>query len=396
MNLIEFAKYREQLKAGPLNVSETVPMSSFAFTGVELPVVKMSKKYDWVEWGGDNEYPQYLLELFDSSAIHGAIVGGTGTMVAGGELLLNGATLDTNEAAYNALSPTAKGAVDAFVQNGDNDDDIYVIKSKIALDYMIYGSFALEVLWTKDKSKISQVRYVDVSRVRSGKKVDGKVDTYYYSEEWSNKRSEKIEFDAFDESNPGGSQLLYVKNHNPGQDYYGRPKYLQGIQWISTDANLASYHNSNVNNGFNPSMSVKFYNVPDDPEKRRRIVTGIHTQFQGIRNTGKAMVFFSDDKDTAPDVNPIQVNNLDKQYIALATQCVQQIMSTHRVTHPLLFGVQTPGQLGSGGDLETAFKIYDKTVVTPDRDVIEKTLNRILSVNTQEVTIKLDTFNPLA
>jgi len=396
MNLIEFKKYRDSLQTkGVIDQQGDATLLVTSMGAVEQPTVKVSKRYDWVEYGDDNLYPSFLLDLYNGSAIHGAIVSGTATMVAGGELLVNGADAEGNEAAIAALSADARGAYDAFVSNGVGDDDIYAVKDKAALDYMIFGAFALEVLWSRDKTRVAEVRHVDVSKVRLGKIVDGVITKYYYSD-WSDKKAEKREFDAFDESKPGGSQLLYVRNHNPGQDYYGRPRYTQGLTWISTDVNLGSYHNTNVTNGFNPSLRINFFDVPDDPDKRRRIVSGIHAQFQGVKNTGKAMVMFSQDKDHAPIVEPIQVSNLDKQYIALAEQCVQQIMSTHRVTHPLLFGVQVPGKLGGSGELEAAFVIYDSTVVAPERAKLERTLNRLLSVNTQEVLIQLEVFNPLA
>ncbi len=397
MNLIEFAKYKAGLgNQIEQNTGDFTGMQTFALASIEKPTVKVNKKYEWVEYGEANNYPKYLLDLYDSSSTHGAIVTGIGTMISGGELLVNGATKETNENVINTLSPSAKAAYTSFVSNGNGEDDIYSLKSKISLDYSIYGAFAIEVLWTKGTGQIAELRYVDVSKIRSGKKVNSAVETYWYSDNWADKKSEKTAIDAYDETSPKGAQLFYVKNHNPGQEYYGRPNYMQGIEWIDTDASLSKYHNANVQNGFNPSMSVKFYDVPDDPEKRRRIVSGIHNQFQGIKNTGKAMVFFSNDKETAPDVTPIQVNNLDKQYIALAVQCMQQILTTHRVTHPLLFGIQTAGQLGSGGDLESGFILFDNIVIESQRTVIERTLNRFLSINTQEVVIELEVFNPLA
>jgi hypothetical protein len=400
MNLFKFAKQNNQentIQPAVINYSNNkMDFSAIGYGDMELPIIKESKKFDYITYGEDNLYPQYLLDLYNSSAIHGAIINGKATMMAGGNILFNNsANYKENITFIESLSASELAELNAFIDNLSDDDDLYSIKAKVSLDWQIYGSMAIEITWNGDHTKIIKLKYVDVSRIRSGKKVKNKVTKYYYSRDWTDKKETVIEIPAFDVEKKDKSQLLYISKHNPGFDYYGKPTYINGSYWITTDKELSKFHLNNVLNGFNPSMTINFYSVPDSPEKKHEIVKGIHQQFQGIKNTGKAMVFFSDGAENAPKVEPVQVNNLDKQYIALSEQCTQQILSAHKVTHPLLFGVQVPGKLGSSSELKEAYQIFDSSVVSEDRMVLEGVINYLLSINFgDKYTAAIEIFKP--
>jgi len=45
----------------------------------------------------------------------------------------------------------------------NNMDDILL---RISYDYELYGNFALNIIWSRDRQSIAKINYIDVSKVR--------------------------------------------------------------------------------------------------------------------------------------------------------------------------------------------------------------------------------------
>ncbi len=385
---------------------ETDSFNGFQFARAEMPCIIEKKNVDYVWYGEDNNYPYFLTELLSTSAIHNAIIESKSKMMAGSGVLLNGAVDKTaSEAVYNSLDANTKKAFDQFMLN-PNGESMLKINNKVCKDYQKNGSFALEVIWNMDFTRIATVKFVSTDNIRAGKMENDKVTKYFYHKDWSKHKErgfKPTEIPAFDpqtaEKHAAGeeglsyNQLIFVKNGT--LDYYGEPPYQGAMSWIKIDSQMGLFHLSNIENGFAPSLVFKFYKKPSSPEAQQGVISNLKKQYSGAKNAGNALVFFSDGKELAPDVEPIQVSNLDKQFLMLADQAVQQIMSGHRVTSPLLFGIATPGKLSGGSELDVSYRIYDNSVVEPDRNLLEEVYNELLKVNQIPVTIEIDKFNPL-
>lgn len=370
----------------------------FKFASPEIPIIKEVKGKDWIFYGMDNLYPTKLKFLLNQSAIHNAIVLGRSTMMAGKGFLVNGAkTKEESDIVISQLDANTQKLYTEFLNNNNNDLDIQEIITKISYDYQVYGEMALEIVWSMDFSRIATIKYVNAANIRSGYLCNDKVEHYWYSRNWAfaNKDGYKpVKIAAFDEKNKEDyNQLIFIKSGN--EEYYGEPFYKGSLAWIETDAAMANFHLSNIQNGFSPSMTLKFYQKPASPEEQSKIVNAIKKQYSGTGNAGKAMIFFSDGKDLAPDVAPIDISNLDKQYLALSELAVQNILTGAQVTTPMLFGISTPGSLGANTELETGYNIFNNSVIAPDRIKLEKLFNKILKINKIPVTITIEAFNPL-
>jgi hypothetical protein len=379
------------------HVPQQTSVDHVQFSLPELPVIRELRGREWIYFGDDNLYPQHLRRIVSQSPTIGSIIKGKAGMMAGDGFLIN----DTKDlATSNALLDTLpqKEAFKAFIANENGHDDVEEILTKLATDYETFGAFALEVVWSMDFSRIATLKYVDVSNVRSGKMINDKVTMYWYSRDWYYHTKDGFipkAIAAFDEKNKSDyNQLIYVKAGN--LEYYGLPIYSESISYVEIEAKLANFHLSNISQGFAPSMSLKFFQKPDSPEHQRVIVQGINKMYGGVGNAGRAMVFFSDGKDLAPEIAPIPVSDLHNQYMAVNELTIQNILTGSQVTSPLLFGISVPGQLGGSTELDIAYKIFNKSVIGPDRKKLEKILNKILKVNKIDLTISINEYNPLA
>jgi len=341
----------------------------------DLPTIKETNK-DYVELGVDNQYPQYLKDLFNTSPTHQAIVKTKAQMLVG-----EGYVSETGHLDEKSLTE-----VNQILKSINNS--IY----DIALDIQIYGACALETIWSLDYKRVAKVNRVDPSTIRSGKFNHGYVENYYYSRDWADRRSVITPLVSFDESEGSNyNQLLYVPFQQVSNEYYGEPSYLASTDWISLESSTGLYYKSLFENGFNPSIVVKFYRKPASSEERDTIVRGLKKSFAGVKNSGKAMVMFSDGKDLAPDIEPIASQNVDRQFTVIASQITEKILTGHRVTSPEMFGLAIPGGLGSS-DFATKIQIFNKTVIQPEQRILELAINRIFNASGYEINFKLNPF----
>ena len=314
----------------------------------------------WVSYGDDNLFPQYLIDLYKSSATHNALCTSIAYMIFG-----DGVQADTLEARLK-------------IEEWGLQDEV----RKACLDLKIQGGFALEVVYSIDRTTISKVRHCPFENVRSAEvNEDEKVEFLYYSKDWSDKREEPqlVKTFAPEQSVEHPVQILYVKPFSPGSYYYPKPDYIGSIDYIELDKEIGKYHINNIKNGLAPSFTIHFKNGVPAQEERRRIRNDIERQLAGATNAGKFIVTYSDSPDRKPDFEPFPLSDADKQYQFLSEEVVAKIMVGHRVTSPMMFGVMVPGKLGGGMELKTAEEIFSSEVIEPYQMVVTEALNSIFN-----------------
>lgn len=363
----------------------------------QIPNITEKRGSDIVLWGDDNCYPQEIRKLKYGSGIHGAIVSSAGDLISGDGFLINGAkTLEESLAAYNVLSVESKTLYDQFINNPYGDQSTEDINRELAVDCKEIGGYALEVVLNNDFTKIATIKYLDIANVRAGKMCDGKVSTYYYDRDWSKsqgkKRRELPVFNPKDVNKDSCNQIIYVKRGK--LEYYPEPDYIGCLTWIQIDYQMGIFHLSNIENGMNPSLWWRFYKIPPGENGKQDVLDDLKRSYRGASKTGKHVVTFSEGKELAPDIAPINVNNIDKQMIVLAELCDQKILTGNRLTSPLLAGISTPGKMGGDTEIEKTYKIYDKSRMKPYRNTLVATYNQILEFNKAGVKIDINPFNP--
>lgn len=313
----------------------------------------------WVDYGEDNLFPQYLISLYNSSAVHGALVSSIANMIFGegikaeGEAQLKIEKLNLNDTMRNACG-----------------------------DLKLQGGFYLEITWSLDRTEIKKVEHIPFERIRSGEMdEEGFVDAFYHCLDWEKAKKDEIqEIPAFNPKlkDEQPIQLLAVKPFSIGSNYYARPDYRAALDWIEVDKEVGVFHNNNINNGMAPSFAIHFKNGIPDPEKRKEIRRDFTKQLTGASNAGKFVMTFSDGGDTAPDMQPFDLSDAHNQYEFISRECTDKIMIGHRVTSPALFGVKTAGQLGGTDEMKSAMEIFERDVIKPYRKLINDTVTLIL------------------
>ena len=343
----------------------------------ERSYAETASREGFVNYGADNLFPQYLVDLFHSSATHNALSTTIAMMIFG--------------EGFDASSLEGRLAFDQWNLNNE--------LRKACLDFKIQGGFALEVNWSLDRTTIANVSHLPFENIRSGfVNEDEIVETYYYSKDWSNKQEERVEIHRFHkEMNiEFPTQILYVKPFSPGSFYYPKPDYIGSINYIELDKEIGVYHINNIKNGMSPSFSIHFKNGIPPQEERNRIRMDIERQLAGASNAGKFIVTYSDDPERKPDFEPFQLSDAHNQYQFLSEEVTSKIMVGHRVTSPQMFGVSVPGKLGGGGELAEASELFERNVIAPARQVVTEAVKTLLNasgIESQLVTLSSEEIN---
>jgi len=353
-----------------------------------IPHLVEKTNQEWISFGEDNLYPNYLLELFLGSAINGALVKSIGAMIYGEGL--NATNVDESEATKESWLK-----INELLDNSSDD----VLKD-LALDLKLFGGCYVNVIWSRDRKKISKISHIGAQYIRSGKLVDGEVETYYYSADWSKCKKKEYKprpYKAFSTTDrTQASQILMIRDKNPAMFYGFAPDYIASTDYIQLDLEIAQFHLANISNGMFPSMAINFANGVPTEEERRTIERQIQDKFSGSGNSGRIMITFNDGKDNSPEIIPIDSNSASESYQFLSKEVVNKILSGHRVTSPLLFGIRAEGGgLGSNAEeLRDAYSLFNNTVIIPFQHILLKGLNKIFKVNDIDLDLYFTSLKP--
>jgi hypothetical protein len=353
-----------------------------------IPHLVEKTNQEWISFGEDNLYPNYLLDLFLGSAINGALVKSIGAMIYGeGIAATNVDESQSTKESYLRLTE--------LLHNSDDD----VLKD-LAMDLKLFGGCYVNVIWSRDRSKIAKMKHIPAQYIRSGKMIDGEIEHYYYSADWSKTKKAEYKpraYKAFStEDRTQASQILMIRDKNPALFYGFAPDYVAATDWIQMELEIAQFHLSNITSGMTPSMHVGFSNgIPTD-EERRTIERQLNQKFAGTGNAGKILITFNDGKETAPIIEPIQMNDAQSAWEGMSKQAVTQILAGHRVTSPILFGIRAEGGgLGNNADeLRDAYSLFNNTVIIPFQSTLLKGLDKIFRVNDINLDLYFKTLKP--
>ena len=352
----------------------------------ELPLFTEKTGRDWVDYGFDNQYGDYLRDLYLGSSIQAAVVNGVSEMIYG----------DGLDATDREEQPEQWLKTQKLLENSDED-----IMRQLCFDLKLYGQCYVQVIWNRVRTEVAEMRFLPAHTVRTGiADSQGRVDCYYVSPDWSRMREPRfapVKYPALDLEDRSEAAVVYqIKAYQPGIFYYGLPDYVGATNYVELDREISSFHLNNIRNGLFPSMLLSFNNgVPTD-EERRTIERHVNDKFSGSGNAGRLLISFNDGSDSAPQLTPVNPNDNDGMYEFLAKECTTKILAGHRVTSPLLFGIRGDGS-GFGNnaeELRDAFSLFQNTVIKPYQRTLLDGLQVIFNVNGINLDFYFKTLKP--
>ena len=355
-------------------------LSIVNLSGYTSPEVKEVIGKEWIAFGKDNNYFQYLIDRYNGSPTNMAIINGISDMIFGKGL--------------DATDSNRRPDQYALMVSLFRDE----VVRRLCSDLKLMGQCAMQVIYSKNRAKIVKVEHIPVETLRAEKcNEKGEVPAYFYFNDWSKykKSSELKRIPAFGTSKEG-LEIMYIKPYRAGYKYYSPPDYEGGTQYCELEQEISNYHLNNIMQGLAPSMLINMNNGTPDPEQREIIEKRIYEKFSGSSNAGKFILAFNDDPATAATIDPIQLSEAHNQYQFLSDESSKKIMVAHRVVSPMLLGVKDNTGFGSNADeLKTASILMDNMVIRPFQTLLINAFDQVLAYNEISLHLYFKTLQPL-
>ena len=339
-------------------------IDQYVETNIVLPTEKVTNR-DFVEWGKGNNYPGYLLDLYNNVTTLRSIINGNIDFITGDDV---------------SILPLGERFADGIMNT--RGDLITDIVRDLAKDYNIYGGFALQII-RDHNGDVAEIYYIDMRYLRSNKEND----VFYYNEHWEKGgRTDVIKYPKFmnnlnwasmtdEERDRHASSILFVKNIHT--QVYPAPMYAASIKACEIERCIDDYHLNAIENGFTSSMIINFNNGDPGDDIKEEIEDDFNEKFSGHQNAGRIMFCWNRDRTSATTITEPKVEDFGNRYHALSTHSRQQIFSAFRA-QPLLFGLTSDVNTGfSTEEFEQSFKLYNRTQIRPVQRMIADAFDRI-------------------
>jgi hypothetical protein len=358
-------------------------VSEFGFVNLSTytsPQIKEISGEDYIEYGADNNYFQYLIDRYNGSPTNNAAINGISQAIYGKGLNATDSSRKPNEYAQ-MISLFKKDVV-----------------RKLCYDLKLMGQCAMQIIYSKDRKSIAQIEHMPIETLRAEKcNDDGDIPAYYYFKDWPNiKRSDNpLRIPAYGMSNEN-IEIYYVKPYKSGFYYYSPVDYQGGLQYAELEEEVSNYHLNNIMNGLAPSMLINFNNGTPNQEERQLIEAKIAQKFSGTSNAGKFILAFNDNKESSAEITPVQLSDAHNQYQFLSEEATRKIMVAHRIVSPMLLGIKDSSGLGNNAEeIKTASLLMDNTVIRPFQELLIDSFDNILAYNDIALNLYFTTLQPL-
>lgn len=346
------------------------------FASQEVPKFLEKKNKNIVWFGIDNMYPYELIDLYNDSSTHNAIINGkVGYTVGNG---LEGEDIETKK----------------WLSQANIDQDWTSLMKSLSLDYEIFNGYAIEVIRTKVGN---QYHHIDFANIRVG--LDGSIQ---YADDWitdKGTKNSKPHIQYLERYNPRDLEqkrgVIYHVDYRPNLKYYPLPVYVGSLAEIKTDVQIGDYWLNEVENGFVGGTLIQHNNgVPETKEEAEKFEKAFQEKFGKATGT-KIVHLFSPAKDNSSEITSLNGNDLHERYIEMSKRVKESIFIGHRVTNPILFGVKEEGQLGARNELDLAYEIFTNTYIAERQNTLLRTIKKLAFYEIQRTDIEIIPLKPI-
>jgi len=363
----------------------------FNFEANKPPVFKEERGKDYIVYGTEapykNLYPDYLVELYNTSGKHNSIINGKTNYISG-----RGWKVDQT---VRTLENKVK--LENFINHPGNDS-LFELTKKIVKDNELFGGYALEVIVTKDGKGLI-INHIDFGDIRVGVEED----TYFYTSDWasrkptSNEDFETLTSFPFDGSAIKGERYIcYYKSYRPNLKEYPLPNYVAGVPYIAADYEVANYVLNNTKHGYSGGTIWNFHNGQPTQEAQAYIKKQIKNKHHGSNNAGEPVIIFDDGKDKGVEIISTNPNGQDDKFINLNQQIQDEIFTAHGVDASVFIKTVDTGFSNNADELRVAIEAMNSSYIEPNQIMYEKLFNDFVVLLGMPSGLKIEKIAPIS
>jgi hypothetical protein len=343
------------------------------------PQIQENKKSNYIEYGEENNYFQYLIDRFLYSSTNRAIITGVSNMIYGKGL----DALDSNK------KPNEYAQFKSIIKDSD-------IK-KVVLERKLLGMASMQVV--KEKGVVKHILHFPMHTLRAEKCNDkGQIENWYYHPNWYEKKpSETLKkIPAFGFGNGNEVEIYVIKPYISGFDYYSPIDYSGSLPYALLEETIADYQINDCQNGFSGTKVINFNNGIPSEEMRDKMKRDVLGKLTGSRGE-KVIIAFNANAESKTTVEDLPLNDAPAHYEYLSKECFDKLIVGHRVTSPMLLGIRNEGGgLGNNAEeIKTATLLMDNITIKPYQLELVDAIDEILAVNKISLKLYFRTIQPL-
>ena len=329
------------------------------------PEITEDSKEDWVNYGEDNLYYDWLIDRYKGSVTNNSIINNINRLTYGRGL----------HATDAASKPMQYAKMKVLIKPE-------VLKA-VAKNLKILGSGIFQVIYNKQHTEIEKVLAVKTKLVRTAKcNKDGEIDAYYYSDNWGDvKKFTPKRIPAFGTSKER-IELLIVGDESIDLKYYNEVDYQAALPYCLLEEEIADYLINDTQNGFSGTKVINFNNGVPDERQQEAISKKVKGQLTGSMGD-KVIIAFNNNQESKTTVDDIPLNDAPEHYAFLSKECQGKILNNHNVVSSFIVGINPEGQgfSSSADEIETATKYFYNQSVKPLQDLLIEAIDKILAFN---------------
>lgn len=345
----------------------------------EAPEVFEDGREDWVTFGENDSFFEFLLDRYKGSTTNSAIINNTSKLIYGRGLSSTDASRKPNEYASMKALFSKK-----CVRN-------------LALDLKMMGNCAMQVIYTKGSRKVAEVHHMPIQLIRPEKcNEKGEIEAYYFSNDWTDtKKFPPQRIPAFGKSKSANIEIFYVKPYSVNMKYFNIPDYYASTPYARLEEDISAYLINEVGSNFASRSIINLNNGVPTPEIQQEIKHKMLQNLTGV-NGQKVIVSFNNNAESATTVENLSASDMPDLYNTLSQECVSKILVGHNITSPLMFGIANKNGFSSNADeLQNSFVLYNNLYVLPMQEILTDAFEEILAVNDISLDLFFRTLKPL-
>lgn len=345
----------------------------------EAPEVFEDGREDWVTFGENDSFFEFLLDRYKGSTTNSAIINNTSKLIYGRGLSSTDASRKPNEYASMKALFSKK-----CVRN-------------LALDLKMMGNCAMQVIYTKGSRKVAEVHHMPIQLIRPEKcNEKGEIEAYYFSNDWTDtKKFPPQRIPAFGKSKSANIEIFYVKPYSVNMKYFNIPDYYASTPYARLEEDISAYLINEVGSNFASRSIINLNNGVPTPEIQQEIKHKMLQNLTGV-NGQKVIVSFNNNAESATTVENLSASDMPDLYNTLSQECVSKILVGHNITSPLMFGIANKNGFSSNADeLQNSFVLYNNLYVLPMQEILTDAFEEILAVNDIALDLFFRTLKPL-
>jgi len=331
----------------------------------EKPEIKEDTRNNWVEYGDNNDYYDFLIERSRNSTTNSAVINNVSRLIYGRGL--------------HALDASRKPSQYAAMKSIFSSEDL----RKVIKELKMLGAGHFQVHYDEKHTKVIKAYHIPTNLIRPEKcNEEGDIEGYYYCDNWNETRKyTPVRYPAFGTSKEK-IEILCIKEYAVGVKYFGEIDYLAAIPYTILEEEISEYLINEVQNGFSGTKVVNFNNGVPDQEKQDEISRKVLSKLTGSRGQ-KVIVAFNNNAESKTSVDDIPLNDAPAHYEYLSKEAEQKILIGHTVISPMLVGVVTDNQgfSSNADEIEVAARYFYNATIQPFQETMLDGIDKILAFN---------------